>query len=100
MTDTPDPQELLERYAQSDPDHVVLNFTHGAYSPRAFEALRKVLELHVPRDTYYDADPQQCEHCADQCHSYSGLHCESPDAPWPCPTVRVITEALAGDSDD
>lgn len=46
-----DARTLLERYARQDPDHVVQNFTHAAYSPRAFNALRAVLDLCDERST-------------------------------------------------
>lgn len=56
------------------------------------DAKRRMLELHAPvaSGSYIQPGPLQCEHCADQCHSRSGLGCDSPDAPWPCDTVRLL----------
>lgn len=56
-------------------------------------ALRAVVELHAPRQHDF-SEALQCVHCADQCHSGSGLGCDSPDAPYPCDTIQVIARAL------
>lgn len=54
-------------------------------------AMRAVVELHEAVPSGWNGQgPLQCDHCADQCHSGSGMNCDSPDAPWPCPTVRHI----------
>lgn len=63
--------------------------------------VRKLLVLHSLITTHnwsagLRIPVQQCDHCADLCHSRSGLMCESPDAPWPCPTVRIVAEQFAG----
>lgn len=55
--------------------------------------VRDVLNLHAPRQ-YSDGTQLQCGHCADNCHSFSGLGCDSPDARWPCSTVRAVTSGL------
>jgi hypothetical protein len=68
------------------------------------EAKRRILDLHSPQATGYvdgvymhgETGELQCEHCAEQCHSRSGLGCEQPDAPWPCPTVRLVAQPYAG----
>lgn len=68
------------------------------------EAKRAILDLHAPQPTGYvdgkyvhgEAGQLQCGHCAEQCHSGSGLSCDMPDAPWPCPTVRLIAQPYAG----
>ena len=50
---------------------------------------RDLLALHRPgKAEFYDGD--QCDHCAGQCHSSSGLMCEEPDARYPCDTVRTL----------
>ncbi|MCW2768535.1 MAG: hypothetical protein JWO11_4494 [Nocardioides sp.] len=56
------------------------------------DAKRRVLDLHrpVPTGPTWQPGPPQCEHCASLCHSRSGLACESPDAPYPCETVRLV----------
>lgn len=89
-----DTRELLEQYAQSEPDHVVLNFSHGAYSPKAFDALGAVLELHKP--TLYDKWTRPTEdldaavqwHCSRCMRSGSGAV--------GCATVQAISKALEG----
>lgn len=59
---------------------------------------RRILDLHAPAATgpTWQPGPPQCEHCASLCHSWSGTGCESPDAPYPCPTVRLLTLPMAG----
>lgn len=55
-------------------------------------AVERVRALHAPvvawtgQLTYV----AQCGHCASLCHSRSGLGCDSPDAPWPCDTIRAL----------
>lgn len=60
---------------------------------------RKLLDLHWPyvneRRTVQVA---QCDHCMDLCHSGSGLACDSPDAPWPCPTVVLVAATYGIDA--
>ncbi len=71
------------------------------------DAKRKLLELHQPmpsgyRDGRYvhpDPGDPACAHCDDLCHCASGTRCESPDAPWPCATVRLIALPYAGHPD-
>jgi hypothetical protein len=68
------------------------------------EAKRRVLDLHNPQPTGYvdgvythgETGQLQCEHCAEQCHSGSGMSRDMPDAPWPCPTVRLLAQPYAG----
>lgn len=103
--DTPmasdDARTLLERYARQDPDHVVLNFTHAAYSPRAFDALRAVLELHQPRggftppDSWY-GDQNECQSCGGY-ELVAGYGERGHRTSWPCATVKAITAKLAGE---
>lgn len=56
------------------------------------EAKRRILDLHEPRPSgsINRSGPTQCGYCADLCHSRSGLGCDSPDAPYPCDTVRLL----------
>lgn len=56
---------------------------------REVEAKRRILDLHAPVPTFHHDQPQ-CEYCASLCHSRSGLGCDSPDAPYPCDTVRLL----------
>ena len=60
---------------------------------KAFEAIRRVLAIHVPETEYPDYRTGQfpCEECnrSDQ----EGLH----PTFWPCPTVRAIKEAIQED---
>jgi hypothetical protein len=64
------------------------------------EAKRRILDLHAPFTQPYGSKHVQCGHCADLCHSRSGLGCDDPvDAPWPCPTVRLLALPYADDPD-
>lgn len=64
------------------------------------DAKRRLIELHVPEPSGYvngvyqmapePAGEPFCSHCANLCHSSSGIMCHNPDAPWPCPTVRLL----------
>jgi len=95
-----DAREVVDAYAAETMDL----YGRGQYGreslvPLAFDALRAVLALHQPRE-YVIPGVWQCGHCDDLCHSYSGVQCEAPDAPWPCPTVRAISDALAGEVRD
>jgi hypothetical protein len=61
---------------------------------------QRILDLHAPAPTnyvegrYVPGEPTglQCGHCAELCHSRSGLGCDSPDAPYPCETVQLLTD--------
>lgn len=82
MSDTPDPRGLLEELASARYDGPPEAFGH-AFASMA-EALREVLELHVPRTSFGTTRPVEiCKECID---------------PWPCLTARAISEALGGDS--
>lgn len=79
-----DARELLEQYA-ADWNHGVVYGTWEPAAPRAFDALRAVLDRHQPFNndgvTYCGWDRiDGCGHV------------------WPCPDVQAITRALAGDS--
>lgn len=50
-------------------------------------------ELHNPTTSW--SGKKQCAHCAELCHSRSGLGCEDVDAEWPCPTIEIL-DAIAG----
>jgi hypothetical protein len=61
------------------------------------EAKRRLLDLHEPYQALYGvAKVPQCSHCSELCHSRSGLGCDNPDAPYPCPTVRLLALPYAG----
>ena len=61
---------------------------------------QRILDLHAPEPSnyvdgqYVPGEPTgfQCGYCAGLCHSTSGIMCNSPDAPYPCETVRLLTE--------
>jgi hypothetical protein len=68
------------------------------------EAKRRMLDLHEPEPSGYQygryvypaLGDLACSHCESLCHSSSGISCNgSPDAPWPCPTVRLIAAVYA-----
>jgi hypothetical protein len=86
------PEELLSGYASTPvygaPDYEPLGYedTLTDAAPKAFVALRAVLDLHVEQDDGY------CTGCSDV-HAWLPV----PVArliPWPCPTVRAIGKAL------
>jgi hypothetical protein len=56
------------------------------------EAKRRLLDLHkpVPSGSIYKPGPLVCTHCAELCHSRSGLGCDDLDGVYPCPTVRPL----------
>jgi hypothetical protein len=58
------------------------------------DAKRRIIDLHGPT-----ADGAQCDWCASLCHSRSGLMCEQPDAPFPCPTLWLLALPFAGHDD-
>ena len=60
--------------------------------PALVAALEAVLELHK-MELDFKGRPF-CVECDSNCHSYSGTRCDSPDAPFPCPTVAAIQSAL------
>lgn len=79
-----DPRELADAYATE--------VVWGGYdecepregnSPKAFAALRAVLDLHRQHESL-DAT---CVECSEREDTYD-------DMPWPCPTVHAITTAL------
>lgn len=75
-----DPRELLDAYA-AESDWAAVEGKYRQYlAPKAFAALRAVLDLHVP-------DPAVrarvvCKHCV--------------AVRYPCPTVQAIARALEG----
>lgn len=71
-----DPRQLLDAYERE-------NAGNDDHAPLAFDALRAVLDLHVPSDP--DCLPE-CTHCYDE----GGV----VHVPWPCPTVQAIVTAL------
>jgi hypothetical protein len=87
---TPDEGEHIARW---DPTRVLAEI----------DAKRRILELHAPQPSHYvgarfiwdEPGALQCSHCADLCHSRSGLACDTPDAPYPCPTVSLLALSLA-----
>lgn len=78
------PGELLGAYAVEYPSFIDHK---GRAAPKAFAALRAVLDLHKPtRDGHY------CEECVRvQACCYDDVTAE---ASWPCGTVDAITAAL------
>lgn len=83
-----DPRALLDAYAGSwtDPDGECdhdCNDNRGRLAPKAFVALRAVLDLHQPHAN----GSLTCVECSECEDTYD-------DVPWPCPTVTAITTAL------
>lgn len=68
---------------------------YARVSPRAMlrdsAATRALLKLHAPREADWHPGVWICDHCDSLCHSRSGLMCDSPDAVYPCETIRAIT---------
>lgn len=82
------PRRDVSHIARHDPARVLREVTMK----------RDLLALHKPgKADFYDVD--QCDHCADQCHSSSGLSCEEPDARYPCDTVRTLATVHADHPD-
>jgi hypothetical protein len=52
------------------------------------DAKRRILDLHAPSTDHKSR--AVCQHCSELCHSRSGLGCDDPDAPYPCPTVQLV----------
>ena len=62
--------------------------------PALVAAVQAVLAQHKCVESWRSG-VYQCGHCAELCHSTSGLGCGDPiDAVWPCPTVLAIRAAL------
>ena len=62
--------------------------------PALVAAVQAVLAQHKCVESWRSG-VYQCGHCAELCHSTSGLGCDDPiDAVWPCPTVAAIHQAL------
>jgi hypothetical protein len=72
---------LAEHIAHHDPAAVLADIA----------AKRAILDLHSPFTHPYDG--LVCDYCNSLCHSRSGLMCDSPDAPYPCDTVRLLASA-------
>jgi hypothetical protein len=88
FTATPIPRRHGIHIALNDPAFVLADVA----------AKRRLLDLHEPIPSC-SAGILQCRHCADLCHSGSGLSCDSPDAPYPCPTVRLLAASFAAHPD-
>jgi hypothetical protein len=73
-----DPRQLLDAYAGEFGER-------EDYAPSAFAALRAVLDLHQPYEPYRDTPPDMF--CA-------GCKTHVTMTPWPCATVKSITDAL------
>ncbi|GAA1030769.1 MULTISPECIES: hypothetical protein [Amycolatopsis] len=84
-----DPRELIDTYAaETDFYRGDLLDDREHEAPKAFDALRAVLDLHKPEDTDPDVDPGKtycCTGCLDAYGDYRD---------YPCATVRAITKAL------
>jgi hypothetical protein len=76
-------RNLLDAYADEENPRAMPPFQLlEAAAPRAFAALRAVLDLHAPEEF---GEPQTiCPECSDG----------SPVVAWPCDTVPAIEEAL------
>jgi hypothetical protein len=80
-----DVRELLDAYAEAIPPITALEPRESA-APKAFAAVRVVLDLHVKRDGGY------CTGCSD-----TNVRLPVPVVrliPWPCPTVLAVAKAL------
>lgn len=72
-------------YSYADPDGECAHDCddhRGRQAPKAFAALRAVLELHAPE---HEVLPE-CSHCF--------AEGDVDHVPWPCPTVQAIATAL------
>lgn len=84
---TTDPRTLLDTYDGETVDIAtargLVAISRIRVAPKAFAALRAILDLHRP----YDASPATCVECSEREDTYN-------DMPWPCPTVQAIVSAL------
>lgn len=76
MTDV---RQLLDNYSR----RTIRGLSHEQHAPKAFAALRAVLDLHQPHGN----GSLTCVECSEREDTYD-------DIPWPCPTVTAITTAL------
>jgi hypothetical protein len=83
--------QIVEVIADDDHAEAVSEFIAAhdpSWSIRTHREALERLNRHRPA-LNYEQRPY-CEECESLCHSYSGLGCESPDAPWPCPEVAGL----------
>lgn len=76
-----DPRELLDAYGREETRHDWITPDREDQAPKAFAALRAVLDLHSPMLA-----------SAPWCMACTGDDIES----WPCPTVQNIIRELEG----
>lgn len=68
---------------------------------RQILALHNAVDVSVMRTIvdgrWVDETAPGCDYCASLCHSQSGLRCadDGLDAPFPCPTVRIVAAKYA-----
>lgn len=72
---------------EHDPADAIRRYTHALV----------ILERHAPRRNP-DWGTLECEYCASLCHSETGLRCDRPDAPTPCPDLLDLAESLGIDT--
>jgi hypothetical protein len=71
-----------------------------AYEQAIRDCIAATESLHFPTDygEWYGIEAMKgtlvCEHCNDNCHSQSGVMCDSPDALWPCETITILRALL------
>lgn len=53
------------------------------------EMIAELRALHTPTLLNFHK-VKQCEHCAELCHSHSGLMCDDTDGQYPCPTIQIV----------
>lgn len=69
-------------------DHIAAQ--DPARTLRRVAALRRMAAWHPPTDRN---GTQECDGCAEDCHSRSGLACPVPVCqPWPCDDLRALAE--------
>jgi len=63
----------------------------GMVNEPAVKALRAVVELHKPSEAWGDT---HCGFCFDLAWEPSGLHMDSKQFTYPCPTIQAIEKEL------
>lgn len=90
-----DPRQLLDDYAaETDFERGDLLDDREHEAPKAFAALRAVLDLHRGDTTPVWPEPGEIE-MGERLFCVECSHYEGSDD-WPCPTIQAITRALEG----
>lgn len=93
ITDSTGETVVYDEGWPSDEQARHIAFQDPARTLTRIKAIRALAANHTRSDPRNGAI--RCYDCADMCHSYSGLNCDSPDAAWPCEGIRGIAAIWA-----